>query len=223
MKTHRPIAFTLLCLALMAAPTTLWAADNQPSEFLDIHPELKPDPERPGALEWQKPGYDRAKYNKLMIAPLVIFVDPQSEYKGFSTDDMQTLANGFRDTVVRVLEPEIPVVSDAGPGVLYVRASITHVKLKKAARGLLGYTPIGLIVTAAQDAAGKRVSMEDATLELEAYDAATGEPLAVIVESRPKGKATGKEELSWKSIEDTFVFYATRLKARILATQKKPE
>ena len=222
----RVITKALRVVAILAAigmglTTPCATAAGQASEFLDIHPELRPDPDRPGAMAWQKPGFDRAKYTKVMFEPLSVFVAPDSEYKGFNADDVNALAAGFRDAVVQALEPELPVVNVAGSGVLYVRAAITRVKLKKPTRGLLGYTPIGLIVTAAQDAAGKRISLEDAVLELEARDAVTGEPLAVIVDSRLTTKASGKEELSWKSIEDTFKFYAMRFKSRMLAAREK--
>jgi len=210
----------LMFLTMMTVPFLGFAA-GQSSEFLDIHPELKPDPDRPGVLVWYKPGFDRARYSKVMLEPLSIFLAPDSEYKGFKSDDVNALASGFRDTVVRILEPEIPVVSVAGSGVLHVRAALTRVKLKKEQRGLLGYTPIGLLVTAAQDSAGKRISLEDATLEMEVYDGATGEPVGVIVDSRPKTQGSGKEELSWKSIEETFGFYATRFKSRMLAAREK--
>ncbi|HYP67081.1 MAG TPA: DUF3313 domain-containing protein [Thiobacillaceae bacterium] len=222
MKTHlTAFPALLLALAMVVAPSSVFAA-GQGSEFLDIHPALKPDADRPGAQLWEKPGLNRAKYTKVMFEPLSIFVDPDSEYKGLNSDDVKTLAAGFRDVIVRTLEPEIPVVEVAGSGVLYVRAALTHVKLKKAKRGLLGYTPIGLLVTAAQDAAGKRVSLQGASLELEAYDATTGEPVGVIIDRHLETSASGKEELSWKGIEDVFKFYASRFKSRMLSAQGKP-
>ncbi len=220
MKTHTRILWVLMCLAMMVVATRGFAA-GQASEFLDSHPELKPDPSRAGALVWEKQGFDRAKYNKVMLEPLSIFLAPDSEYKGFTADDVTALTTGFREAVVRTLEPEIPVVDVAGSGVLLVRAAITGVKLKKEKRGLLGYTPIGIVVTAAQDAAGKRVSLQNATLEMEAYDAASGERVAILVDSRPKTVTSGKEELSWKSVEETFKFYATRFKSRMLAAREK--
>jgi len=217
MKTYAPILWILMCLGIITMPLAGFAA-GQSSEFLDIHPELTPDPDRPGASMWQKPGFDRTKYSKVILEPLSIFLASDSEYKGFTTDDVNALASGFRDAAVRVLQPEIQVVDAPGSGVLSVRAALTGVKLKKERRGLLGYTPIGIVVTAAKDAAGKRISLEDATLEMEVYDAATGEPVGVIVDNRPK---TGsQEELSWKSIEDTFRFYATRFKTRMLAARE---
>ena len=221
MKTNVRILSTLMFLAVVAVPSPVLAAGPS-SEFLDFQPELKPDPDRPGALLWEKPGFDRAKYSKMMFAPLSLFLDPDSEYKGFNADDVKALAAGFEDTLMRTLEPEIAVVNVAGSGVLYVRPAFTGVKLKRPKRGPLGYTPIGLIVTAAQDAAGTRTSLQDARLEVEVYNAATGEPLGVIIDSLPRKQAGGKEEFSWKTIEETLKFYATRFKSRVLAARDKP-
>lgn len=220
MKTSARVFSTLLCLAMIALPLPVVAAEPS-SEFLDIRPELKPDPDRPGARIWEKPGFDRSKYTKILFAPLSLFLAPDSEYKGFNADDVKALAAGFEDTLTRTLEPEIAVVNTAGSGVLYVRPAFTGVKLKRPKRGPLGYTPIGLIVTAAQDAAGKRTSLQDATLEVEVYDAATGEPLAVIIDTLPRKQAGATEELSWKTIDNTLRFYATRFKARSMAARQK--
>lgn len=153
-----------------------------------------------------------------MLEPLTVFVDPDSEYQGFDSDDVKALAAGFRETIAKTLGPEIALVDVAGSGVLDVRAALTHVKLKKPPRGLLSFTPAGMVVAAVQEAAGKRISLQDAALELEAYDAATGEPVAVIVDRRP---TNANEELSWKSIEGTFSFYATRFKSRMLAREPR--
>ena len=39
------------------------------------------------------------------------------------------------------------MVNKAGPGVLYLRAALTNVKVAKKKRGVLGYTPIGFVAT----------------------------------------------------------------------------
>jgi hypothetical protein len=204
------LAIAASCVAFAAAPS---------GQFLDIHPDLTPDPDRPGAMVWQKPGVDRARYTKVMLEPLSVFIAPDSEYLGFRADEVNALGAAFRDALVQTLEPELPVVNVAGRDVLYVRAALTGVKLKKQERGLLSFTPIGMVVTAVQDAAGKRISLESAVLEIEAYDAQSGEPVAVIVDSRPSSGG----ELSWKSVEETFRFYATRFKSRMLAARTRGE
>lgn len=209
MFAKRAILFAgALLLSLQAA----MAAD---SGFIDSPPQLAPDADRAGAMIWNKPGVDPAAYTKIMIEPITIFVSPDSEYKGLSAGDLKVLADGFNETLVKTLGPEITVANQAGPGVVYLRAALTNVKLAKKKRGLLGYTPVGLVVTAAKDLAGARISLTDAVLEVEMIDSVSGERLGVLVDKAPK--EAGAKDLSWEAIDRAFVFYATRLKGRMLA------
>lgn len=123
---------------------------------------------------WQKPDLDRSAYKRVMIEPVTIFISPDSEYQGLDADALKQLAAKFQETVTRTLEPEIPTVDERGPGVAYVRAALTNVKLAKKKRGLLSYTPVGLVVTAATSAGGANISLKDAVLEVEMLDSVTG-------------------------------------------------
>jgi hypothetical protein len=204
------LATTFLALSMHQA-----CAGN--SSFIDNMPELAPDPDRAGAMMWQKPGLDRTAYTRLMVEPLTIFISPDSEYQGLDADELKALADTFREVVTKTLEPEIPVVSERGEGVLYLRAAITNVKVAKKKRGLLGYTPIGLVVGAVKTAAaGPSVSLRDAVLEIDMLDSTTGERLGVLVDSAPKGAAS---ELSWDAIAKTMGYYVERFKARMQAAK----
>ncbi|MGB5398191.1 MAG: DUF3313 family protein, partial [Gammaproteobacteria bacterium] len=97
----------------------------------------------------------------------------------------------------------------------YVRAAITNVHMAKKKRGLLGYTPVGFVVTAAQDAAGARVSLKNAVLEMELLDSQSNERVGVLVDKTPT--TADKKELSWDSITATFDYYANRFKSRLHA------
>lgn len=184
------------------------------SQFINNMPQLSQDPDRAGAMTWQKPGLDRSAYTKMMIEPITIFISPDSEYKGLDANTVTALAEGFQETLTRTLEPEIPVLNEAGPGVVYVRVALTNVKLAKKKRGLLSYTPIGLVVTAATSLAGSDISLKDAVLEAEILDSVTGERLGVTVDKAPK---VAGGDLTWDAINQTFVFYAERIKSRMQA------
>lgn len=187
------------------------------SPFIDDMPPLIADPDRAGAMIWQKPDLNRAAYTRVMIEPITLFVSPDSEYQGLNADDLKALADGFHEAIVRTLEPDIPVVSQRGDGVLYLRIALSEVKVAKKKRGLLGYTPIGLVARAAKEAvAGPSVSLRDAVLEIEMLDSVSGERLGVLVDRAPKGSA---EDVSWEAIGKTFTFYAERFKSRMKAAQ----
>ncbi|MDO9596097.1 MAG: DUF3313 domain-containing protein [Azoarcus sp.] len=204
----------VLAGALFMLAPQAFAAD---SGFIDNLPALAKDADRPGAMIWTKPGLDRSAYTKVMMEPVQIFISPNSEYKGVDANEMKALADSFHEIVTNTLEPEIPVLSKGGPGVIYIRAALTNVKLSERKRGLLSYTPVGLVVNVAIDAAGGRVSLNDAALEIEMLDSVTGERLGVLIDKAPK--APDSDKLSWDTIRSNFTFYAERFKERMLATK----
>ncbi len=192
---------------------SLYQACAADSKFIDNMPQLAQDPDRAGAMVWTRPDVDRSAYTKIMIEPITIFISPDSEYQDIDPDELKALADGFSETLIRTLEPEIAVLNKAGPGVVYMRVALTNVKLAKKKRGLLGYTPVGLVVTAAKDITGARISMKEAAVEIEMLDSVTGERLGVLVDRAPT--AAGEEKLSWDAINQVFKFYAERFKARM--------
>ncbi|MGB5305105.1 MAG: DUF3313 domain-containing protein [Gammaproteobacteria bacterium] len=194
----------------------VWAAG---SGFIENMPSLTADADRPGAMIWTKEGFDRTQYTKVMIEPVTVFIADDSKYKGLDADELKAMADGFREALTKTLEPDVPVVSQPGAGVLYVRAAITNVHMAKKKRGLLGYTPVGFVVTAAQDAAGARVSLKNAVVEMELLDAQSNERLGVLVDKTPT--TADKKELSWDSITATFDYYANRFKSRLHAAPGK--
>lgn len=187
------------------------------SEFIDDLPELVEDADRAGAMIWLKPGVDRSVYTRVMVEPVTIFVSPDSKEKGLNADELKALADTFHHALTSTLEPEVPVVSQPGAGVLYLRTALVDVKFAKKKRGLLGYTPVGFVVTAAADAAGARIQLQDVTLEIEAIDSVSGERVAVVVDEAPE--TVGEDKPSWESVNQTFVFYAERFKQRLQASQ----
>ena len=210
-----PIKRSLLVAGLLAM--SLHAAIAADSKFIDNMPQLAKDSERAGAMIWTKPGVNRAAYTKVMIEPITIFISPNSEYQDLDANELKALADGFNETLIKTLEPEIAVLNKAGPGVMYMRAALTNVKLAQKKRGLLSYTPIGLVATAVADAAGARISLKDAAVEIEMLDSTTGERLGVLIDKAPT--APGNETLSWDSINEVFKYYAERFKARTLSAK----
>ena len=187
------------------------------SEFIEDMPELSQDPDRAGAMIWESPDFKRADYTRVMIEPITVYISPESKEKGLRADELKALADGFVEAVTISLEPEVPVVSQPGPGVLYIRAALVDVKMDNKKRGLMGYTPIGFVVTAAANAAGERLILTDAVLEVEVLDSVNGERLGVLTDKAPSS-ADG-QDLSWDSISQTLTYYADRFKQRMQIAQ----
>lgn len=215
---HRTILPCCCTLLVLAMPVAGAAAAEKP--FIDNMPVLTSDPDRPGAKKWERPNFNRAAYKSVMLEPLTIMISPDSKYKDLDADELKALSDQFRETVVKTLAPEFPVVGKPGPGVLYVRAAITNVKLEQKKRGLLGYTPIGFVVTTVADAAGARISLRQAVLQIEMLDSVSKQRLGVLVDSAPT--PPGSETLSWDSIRHTLEYYAQRFKARMQGGSNAP-
>lgn len=185
------------------------------SGFIRNMPKLHRDPERPDAMIWERTDFKRSAYTKVMMAPLKIYISPNSKYKDLDAKEQSVLSDEFREAVGKALAPEIPMVGKAGPGVLLIRSAVTNVRLEQKKRGILGYTPIGFVVTSIQNAAGQRISLQNAVLEIEMLDSVTKKRLGVLVDKAPAPPRS--EKLSWDSIRKTFAFYAERFKARMQA------
>jgi hypothetical protein len=216
MNTVRRIKVSLIVLAILFLSAATAMSAQEFSGFIEDYPDLEKDVDRAGALIYREPGTDMKTYTKIMIDPIEIFYSPKSKYKGINPDDLKILADTFRSSIVSALEPDYPVVSKPGPDVLGIRLAITNVSVKKKRRGLLGYTPIGLVAGGVKRVAGvsKKIILQDATIEAELLDSQSNERLGVLID---KLSASGekKKKRSWDDVVATLDFYAKRFRGRM--------
>ena len=209
MNLHNVVK-SIFVLVLANAPAAV-AAGNY-SGFLEDYTALQPDADRPGALIYRKDGVDLGKYSKIALAPVEIWYSPANEYQGISPDDLKLIADSFRASLVKQLEPDYPVVETGGPDVLGVRLAIADVKIRKKGRTVLNFTPAGFALYTLKDIAGANVILDDAVIEAELVDSTTGERLGALVDQQ---KATAGKKASWASLEAALTFYAQRFRARL--------
>lgn len=215
----------VLSLCLSAA---LWASAApvraQPgSQFIaDMPADMQPGAGSPGSLRWISPKANLASYGKVMLEPLTFYVSPDSREKGLDADALKSLSDAFRGILIGQLKPNYPVVDKPGPGVLVLRPALTNVMLEKKRRGLLGYTPVGLLVNAARDEHAKNFSLKKAALEAELLDGASGERVAIVIDQAPEKAADqAAEAMDWSALEKTLAYYAQNLARRLDAARGK--
>lgn len=212
MKLTNLITSTFL-LGSISLGSAAWAGDvTRYSGFIDNYPRLELDPRGGGGQLYIKPGTNLGSYSKVMIEPIEVWLADDSKYKGFSPDDLKAITDEFYRVLVSNLEPDYPVVSKPGKGVLVVRLAITDVYAKKKKRGLLGYTPVGA-VTGAATGRYRKVQLNDATIEAELMDAGSQDQLGVLVDKLSVSKGGG--ETSWEDIHKALDYYAKRLRGRL--------
>lgn len=169
---------------------------------------------------------DLKNYKGVMIDQPELIIATDSKYKGIKPDDAKAVANMMRqrlsDTVTQ--NKNVTVVDKPGPGVLYVRIAASNAHLKKKSRGILGYTPTGLVVGAAVSAGQEmeqKVILQDMNLEMEVMDSQTEVTLISVVDKIHPGKKAKASE-SWKKEHTVVSYWATRFNCR-LENSAKPK
>lgn len=172
---HNP--FFRILLVFLVSVVVLAGCASTPatrSGFLADYPDLKPDRYgNPHLLWWEKPGFDWKRYQKLMIDPVVMYYDPKAKNQEIRPEDLNRLANEFREVVIAELGNDFPVVNTPGPDVLRVRAAITEIIPANPAVNvvttLIAFVPL---------------DMGGAAIEAEFIDSMTNERVAAMVERK---------------------------------------
>ncbi len=200
---NRLVAVCFLCLlsaGLQAANPVV------SSGFLEHYAALKPDPDFPGAFIWENPKADLKHYSKIMVAPIEVWISPDSEYKGLTADQVALLNQSFQGLLAEVMEPDYPLVSQPGEGVLVLRVAMTNINARKKQKTFASWLPTSLIIRgidAAYYGSLGQLELASAQLEGETRDAVTNELVAtrVVTGVGPEG-----EELHFEGFID-FVRY----------------
>ncbi len=196
MKVTNLVIHTLLVISTSVAG---WA-QQQPelSGFLDDYPPLTPAEEGSETLLWKAPNIE-AKYVAVMVDQPVIFIHPDSPYKGIEPDELKVLADAYRDIIATKLATIHPVVERPQPNIIRLRLALTNVYLKKRGGSSSG-SPTNEHVTKAD--LGRKYSLVEASVEAEGIDNETGQRLAVAVRKkvRREGEDVNDEATSWDDL-----------------------
>jgi len=191
----------LVILTLLVISTSVAAQAQQEPElsgFLDDYPPLAPAEEGSEILMWKAPDIE-AKYVAVMVDQPVIFIHPDSPYKGFEPDELKVLADAYREVVATKLAMVHPVVEQPQPNIIRVRLALTNVYVKRKGESSNG-SPTNEHTTKAD--LGRRYSLVEATVEAEGIDNETGQRLAVAVRKkvRREGEDVNEEATSWDDL-----------------------
>ncbi|NIP22716.1 MAG: DUF3313 domain-containing protein [Phycisphaerae bacterium] len=211
------LAITLLLLQPVGS-VFAQSSDYVESGFLQDYSILEPDPERPAVRMHVLPGINFGDYDKVLIADIVLFLHPESEYQGISARKISEVTSEFQNYVLDSIKARRELVTEIEPGdkVIVFRAAITNVYAKRPKRGVLGYTPIGLVHTGVKKAAGSDYVLSTAALEVEALDGQTGEILGSLVATK-LGETLAKAktgERKWEDIQAELREYANTWRDR---------
>ena len=207
-------------LALCFARTAFAADAAEFSGFLTDYSQLEPvsSAEYADYLYVVPDAYDRlADFVGVVVPQPMIFLAPDSAFKGIKPDDMKVLADVFRDALVHELADTLPVTVTGGRRVLELQIALSNVYLRKPPRGVLGYLPVGFVVTSARQAMlsdlTKKVDLTGLTIEAQLIDSFTGERFGAYI-TRVGGSERTKAFESWAELETMLRLIGLRLACR---------
>jgi hypothetical protein len=167
-------------------------------------------------------------YNSVMVDQPEIFIAADSKYKGAKGDQLKALADVARLSMMSRLEAGgFNVVDQPGADTLYVRWAITDLYLQKKKRGILSYTPLGMVVHATKSAATrdlwKKIDIVELRLELELADVVTSEIIVAGISHQQgfrKQKGTKADVVSWQELEALFETMGERFSCSLLNARR---
>ena len=181
--------------------------------------QLTPNPAVPGVMRYVTPGVDPGDYDKILFGSVTLYFAESSKAKDIDADEAKAISDSMQAAVVEAVAGagRMEIAEAPGPSTVLINVAITEINMQKKKRGLLGYTPVGLVATAAGELAGMtRMQLKDAKIEGELVDSVSGEVVAFFRVDEVPMKA-GETSRSW---DDVTVIFEKLLEEGILASRK---
>ncbi len=187
-KTTFAATLILMALAVPAA----WAGqfgDYKPQGFLSDYSKLKPEGGDSDAYKYRDPQVDAAKYDKLMIDRIKVYLKADAQSKEIDPAELKELTDYFHQAIVKAVEGAYPVVREPGPDVLRLRIAVTDLVPNKPEASVVSLVVPYLWVAeagsgAAEGKPGTTPFIGEATVEMEALDSESNKQVAAYIETK---------------------------------------
>lgn len=206
MKSLRNAALATLVGIVLAAPALAAERLLTPEE----EGMLQASSTVPGAKLYTAAEWQPGKYNKVLIGSVTIYFSDDSKSKEIDPDTLKALSDEMRAIVATSVGRYVEVVTEPGPGVALLNFAIVDLKMKNKKRGLLGYTPVGFVVTSAANASGARLTLAGAKIQSESVDSVSGAVLGMSQVDEIQ-QLDADKEMTWEDIKMTLRGFADRI------------
>ena len=162
---------------------------------------------------YQNPEAHVGSYTKIMLVPVTIWTGEGSEMNDLSPEDRKLVADRLFSVVYDRLAKDYTMVTTPEPGTMRIAIAITTAESSYPVLDTVStIVPIGLgLSTLKAIATGKPAFVGEASVELRATDADSGELLFEAVDSRVGTKNPIGFWNEWEDVDSAFVFWADRL------------
>lgn len=196
--------FAVVAIVIATWSSAAYGQEMMQSGFMSDYSQLRKVTDGTADYRYIAPGAEDklAKYNAVMVDQPEFFIAADSPYRGVKPRQLDVLGEALRDGFATGLAKEFFVVERPGESVLYVRAALANLKLKRTKPGVADFLPVVLVTRPIRRAAttdiAKKADLRGMVLEMEVFDSVTGERLVAIIDSR--GVDAG-DVTSWDQID----------------------
>jgi uncharacterized protein DUF3313 len=125
-------------LLIQACAQTQQAREVQSSGFLGTdYARLKEGNEGEALLVYKNANVNLAKYDKIHLDPVTIWMSGKSAFEGISAEDRQKLADDFYNALHKELSQDYRLVDQLGPGVMRIQVAQAEAKVTDGTNGQL--------------------------------------------------------------------------------------
>lgn len=203
-----------MALALMLALVVACAKDkDRPkhfSGFLGDYSALKKVAGAKADFLYRKPGVNLANYDRIMVDPVAIFHNPQSQLQAPDPLDITRLAVIFQNALTDAIGRTYPVTLRPGPRTLRLRGAMVNLEM---------YDPIPNLVSPAM--LKFSLTTQRAHIEAEILDSVTNERLAAMVTVKQENRFIDPRShaypalTQWRQVEGDFRLWAQQFNAHL--------
>jgi len=157
MNPYRILGVLALCFVAGCATAPDHQASSSDSLTFFTDPSLLvPVQQRPGVTRYisSEAAAQRRGIDSVYLAPIEVWLDPASPYKGLTQSDIAALGEGLRKALEADARRPYPLVDTPSANTLVVRVALTGLELTRDRTKLLSFTPVGLVVKGITHAAG---------------------------------------------------------------------
>lgn len=210
----------LICMTLagISAPVAQSHAEELIySGFMSDYTQLRKVTDGSADYRYVAPGAEErmAQYNAVMIDQPEIFIANDSPYRGAKPKQLGAFAESIRTGIASAMSESMYVVNRPGENVVFITVAATNLRLTKKKKGVLGYTPIGLVSGAVRGAAttdlAKKADLKGLVFEMEAFDSVSGERIVAIIDSM---SGDAENPASWEEVDAFLARYGRIIQCR---------
>jgi hypothetical protein len=208
------LMLVFLCILVVGCATSKQAREIEAEKkgFLVDYSMLEKGASDEALLRYINPNAEFGRYTRIMIDPVLISRPENATREQIA--DIQKLVTNYYVYLYNELGKDYKLVTSPRPDTIRIQVAITDAQKSNAVSNTLSsVVPIGMAASLAKDfVTGKPLGVGEATSEVKATDAMTGELLGAAADRRVGGKHPDAIIDTWHDANASMKYWAKRIR-----------